>query len=242
MDQSYLELKTKLAEALEQKAAAAEVLRAISSSPGNLKPVFETILANATRLCHAKFGTLYLQDKDGFRAVAMHNAPPAFAEARSPILHPRPYTSLGSAARTKQPVQIADVTKSRAYLEGDPFVVAAVAHAGYHTVVSVPMLREDALIGVISIYRQEPLPFTDKQIELVQEFAAQGVIAIENTRLLNELREALQQQTATSEVLQIISGSPGALEPVFEAMLANATRICDAKFGNLLLYEGMPSG
>jgi GAF domain-containing protein len=135
-------------------------------------------------------------------------------------------------------VQVADVTKTQGYVAGDPFVVSAVERGGYRTVLSVPMLKEDELIGAINTYRQEVRPFTDKQIELLQNFADQAVIAIENTRLLNELRESLQRQTATAEVLQVISGSPGELEPVFQAMLANATRICEAKFGTLWLCEG----
>jgi hypothetical protein len=135
-------------------------------------------------------------------------------------------------------VHIADVTVDPAYLEGQPLFVAAVNLGGFRTILTVPMLKENELVGAISIYRQEVRPFTDKQIELVQSFANQAVIAIENTRLLNELRESLQQQTATSEVLQVISSSSGELQPVFDAMLANATRICEAKFGTLLLYEG----
>ena len=134
-------------------------------------------------------------------------------------------------------MQVSDVTKLAGYIEGDPFLVSAVAHGGYRTVLSVPMLGENELIGVICIYRQEVRPFTDKQIELVQNFAAQAVIAIENTRLLNELRQSLEQQTATADVLRVISSSPGELQPVFETMLANATRLCEANFGFLHLYE-----
>ena len=114
----------------------------------------------------------------------------------------------------------------------------AVTLGGARSTVDVPMLKDNELIGVISIYRQEVRPFTDKQIALVSNFAAQAVIAIENTRLLNELRQSLEQQTATSEVLSVISSSPGKLEPVFQTMLANATRICEAKFGTLNLFDG----
>src|SRR5262249_19247719 len=157
-----------------------------------------------------------------------HNAPPAYADARKrePLVRPKPDTALGGVARTKQVIQIADIRRMQSYIERDPSVVAAAELAGYRTMVSVPMLKDSELIGAISIYRQVVRPFTDRQIELVQNFANQAVIAIENTRLLNELRESVQQQTATSEVLQVISGSPGELEPVFQAMLANATRIC----------------
>src|SRR5262249_40181328 len=139
---------------------------------------------------------------------------------------------------TKQIVQIADIRTTQAYTEGFRPIVEAVELGGFRTVLSVPMLKESELIGVINILRQEVRSFSDKQIELIKSFANQAVIAIENTRLLNELRESLQQQTATSEVLQIISSSPGELEPVFQAMLANATRICEAKFGFLWLSEG----
>src|SRR5262249_15617838 len=138
---------------------------------------------------------------------------------------------------TKQVVRIADVTMEPAYIEGDPLLVTDVKLAGFRTILAVPMLKENELIGGIVIYRQEVGPFTDKQIELVSNFAKQAVIAIENTHLLNELRESLQQQTANSEVLQVISSSSGELEPVFQTMLANAVRICEAKFGNLLLYD-----
>jgi signal transduction histidine kinase len=233
-----------LSEALEQQTATSEVLRVISSSPGDLQPVFQAILANATRLCGAKFGTLYLCDGDAFRAAAFHNAPAAFIDARKDkLLRPGPGTTLGDAARTKRVAQVLDSMNREPYRQRDPFVVAGAELGGYRTIVSVPMLKEDMLLGVISIYRQEVRAFTDKEIALVLNFADQAVIAIENTRLLKELRqrtddltEALEQQTATSEVLRVISSSPGELPAVFQAMLDNAVRICEAKFGILFRY------
>jgi GAF domain-containing protein len=231
-----------LAEALEQQTATSEVLQIISSSPGELEPVFQAMLANAVRICGAGFGTMYLTEGSAFRVVAMHNAPPAYAELRrhKPVFRANPRTALARAAATKQTVQIADVQAEPGYFDPLPgFSTSQIGMlAGGRTVLAVPMLKESELVGAIAIYRQEVSPFTDKQIELVQNFASQAVIAIENTRLLNELRESLQQQTATSEVLGIISSSPGELEPVFQAMLANATRLCDAKFGLLNLYDG----
>ncbi|MGA8497771.1 MAG: GAF domain-containing protein, partial [Xanthobacteraceae bacterium] len=231
-------LLNELRQSLEQQTATADVLRVISSSPGELEPVFQAMLENATRICEAKFGTMYFREGDGFRAVAMYGAPPAYVESRlHKLVHPGPNTSLGRAVATKRVVQIEVADADPGYAAGDPMRVAAVDLGGVRTLLSVPLLKEDELVGAISIYRQEVRAFTDKQTALVQNFAAQAVIAIENTRLLNELRQSLEQQTATAEVLGVISSSPGELEPVFAAMLANATRICEAEFGFLWLVE-----
>ena len=234
-------------EALEQQTATAEVLSIIARSPGELEPVFDAMLTNATRICEAEFATLYLYDGDSFRAVAAtRNAPPAYVAARKrePQLRPPPDTPLGRVASTKQVVHIADLSRLQSYVERHPFTVAGVELGGFRTALGVPMLKDNELIGSFTILRKEMRPFSDKQIALVKTFAAQAVIAIENMRLLNELQrrtsdltESLEQQTATSDVLKIISSSPGALEPVFTAMLENATRICEAKFGTLIRFE-----
>ena len=227
-----------LSEALEQQTATSDVLRVISSSPGELTPVFQAMLENATRICEARFGSLYLYGENGLTLAATHNAPPAFAEARrrGPI-RPAPDTALGQVIRTRQMAQVADLAATRAYAVANPVAVDAVKLAGMRTVVAVPMLKDNRLIGIIASYRQEVRPFTEKQIALLQNFAAQAVIAIENTRLLNELRQSLEQQTATADVLRVISSSPGELDPVFNAMLENATRMCEAQFGAMLRFE-----
>jgi len=241
-------LLKELRQSLEQQTATADVLRVISSSPGELEPVFGAMLESATRICEAKFGSLFLREGDGLRAVALHGAPPAFAEERRrhPVIYPEPTSLLGRTVATKQAGQIADIQDEADYAVPSGGTGAQLAKlGGARSAVVVPMVKEDEAVGAIVIYRQEVRPFSDKQVDLLTNFAAQAVIAIENARLLNELRqrtsdltESLEQQTATSEVLRVISSSPGDLKPVFEAILENAIRLCGAKFGNLYLCEG----
>jgi signal transduction histidine kinase len=240
--QEQLDIRTRERdEALEQQAATAEVLKVISSSTGKLEPVFQTILENSITICEAKFGMFWLTEGHSFRCVALHGTSPAFTELRrrEPVFHPNPtlLSPLGRIARSKQLEHVADCRAEQAYIEGDPGFVALVELAGARTILVVPILWDNELVGAVNIFRQEVRPFTDKQIGLLTSFASQAVIAIENTRLLNELRESLQQQTATADVLKVISSSPGNLEPVFQAILASATEICQTKFGTLNLFE-----
>jgi GAF domain-containing protein len=234
-----------LKEARDQQAATAEVLKIISSSPGELEPVFEEILKSAVRICGAKFGNLWLREGDGIRIGAMHRMPRPYADfvRGMGLIHPDDRVGPGLMIRTKQSFQILDVAAEPT--RGDKTREALAKFTRARTLIGVPMLKDGEVIGSIGIYREEVRSFTDRQIELVQSFAAQAVIAIENARLLNELRQrtddlsdSLEQQTATSEVLKIVSSSPGELKPVFQAMLEQATRICDAKFGIVCRYNG----
>jgi signal transduction histidine kinase/HAMP domain-containing protein len=243
LQESYADLEHKvevrtqeLTESLEQQTATSEVLQVISSSPGELQPVFKVILENATRICEAKYGNLYLFSEGAFQLVAS-SATLALDRLREPPIQPAPGTGLGRMLQARAAVQIADVLTDQEYPLNHPLRRAA-EQEGMRTLLCVPMIKEDALIGAISIFRQEVRPFADKQVQLVGNFAAQAVIAIENTRLLTELRESLEQQTATSDVLQVISRSSGELDRVFQAMLENAVRICDAAFGIIYRWDG----
>jgi class 3 adenylate cyclase len=230
-----------LNEAREQQTATTEVLKVISSSVGELEPVFKALLANATRLCEASFGGMWLCEGDAFRAATIYGAMPAEFVDRwrsGTLFHPSPNLPMVRAIETRRPVNVDDLGASEAYREGYPMTVDSVDTAGIRSMVAVPMFKGDQPIGVFSIYRKKVRPFGEKHIELVANFASQAAVAIENARLLSELRESLQQQTATADVLKVISRSTFDLQAVLDTLVEFATRVCDADHAWLIRRDG----
>ena len=234
-----------LTESLEQQTATSEVLGAISGSPGELDPVFKAILENAARICQAQFGTLNIYDGSAFRSVALHNPPPQFAMRLGEVIRPHPESGLAYVARTKQTAHINDIRTRQPYLEGDKAVVDLADLAGARTLLIVPMLKEGRLIGTIAIYRREVRPFTDKQIALVQNFASQAVIAIENARLLNELRQrtdelgrSVGELRALGEVSQAVNSTLD-LETVLSTIVAKAVQLSGTEAGAIYVFDDL---
>ncbi|TMJ99803.1 MAG: response regulator [Alphaproteobacteria bacterium] len=252
LQESYAGLENKveqrtreLSESLEQQTATSEVLRVISSSPGDLKPVFETMLANATRICEANFGVLFRFKDDAAEATAMLGVPPAFAEfLQGGPLVPGPGSGLGRLVQTKQAVHILDArAEQEVWVERDPYFITATELSGTRTLLIVPMLSEDKLVGAIAIYRQEVRPFTDKQIDLLSNFASQAVIAIENVRLLSELRartdelgQSVGELRALGEVSQAVNSTLD-LQTVLSTIVAKAVQLSDTDAGSIYVHD-----
>jgi transcriptional regulator with GAF, ATPase, and Fis domain len=247
LSRANTELRRRLDEALAQgeeseaqKAAMVEILEAINASSGDLAPVFDAILERALRLCEAAFGEMHSFDGENLHTVALRNVPKALAEVLTAApIRPDPERSfLGRATCHGLTIHDADLTNEQPYLSRTALAVASAELGGIRTFLHVPLLKDNTVVGVLTVFRQEVRPFSEAQIALLQCFAGQAAIAMENARLITETREALEQQTATAEVLQVINSSPGDLTPVFDAMLEKAMRLCEAAFGNLWIYDG----
>src|SRR5947209_12400391 len=245
LDHDVADLKRRLDEALAerdqaeaQKAAMSEVLDIINFSPDQLGPVFDAILERAVKLCDAAFGVLWTYDGERLNRAALLGAPKAYADYLGNSISITESAVYADIVSGETFVHVADLTESEPYRAGNEFRRATVDLGEAKTGLAVPLRRGKDLLGIFAVFRREARPFAETQITLVRNFAAQAVIAIENTRLITETRVALEQQTATAEVLGIINSSPGDLAPVFDAMLEKALRLCDAAFGGLFIYDG----
>ena len=238
-DETIRRLTAELHEAHGQQAAVTEILEIINSSPGDLTPVFDTMLDKAMRLCEASFGGLQTYDGEHFRLVA-HRGGPQYDEVAAPIgpFRPEPGSTIEALVAGESVVHVLDLATDQKYRATGPMRRDLVEIGGARTLLSVALRKDGVLLGALHLFRREIRAFREKQIGLLQNFAAQAVIAMENARLLTETREALEQQTATAEVLGVINSSPGDLAPVFDAILEKAMRLCGAAFGSLHTYDG----